>query len=121
MGHGLPAKAKVLEFKVGNTVILGCTALDEAGLPVDLTGVTVESQARSMSGALICEMTFSPINPTIGTYELIAPDEAPFVADPETGSSDYKVDIRYSTMSGLQPLVRSTETFYLRFFDSVTV
>lgn len=109
----LPKLAKVFEFKASDTVMLGCTALDENDTPVDLTNVTLASQVRDADDGLLCDMEVVPVNLTLGTYELWGPADAPWVA------GDFQIDVQYTT-PGTRQLVRSTETFYLRMLPDVT-
>lgn len=109
----LPKLAKVFEFKVSDTVMLGCAALDEDDLPADLTGVTVASQVRDSADELLCDMEVVPVDLSIGTFELWGP------ADAEWAAGDFRIDVQYTT-PGLRELVRSSETFYLRMVQDVT-
>jgi hypothetical protein len=112
--NAIAKKAQVLEFKRGDTVMLGCAAKDSAGAAVNLTGVEVEAELRTSTGELICAMEFEPANLTLGTYELWVP------ADIEPTPGDHKIDIQYTDTSGARPLVRSSETFYIRIIGDVT-
>lgn len=107
-------KAQVLEFKRGDTVMLGCTATGETGTAVNLTGVTVAAQLRDSEGNLICDMEFEPVSLALGTFELWVPSGT----EPVVG--DHKIDIQYTDTSGTRPLVRSSETFYIRIIGDVT-
>jgi hypothetical protein len=109
----LPKLAKVFEFKVGDTVMLGCAVLDEDEAPADLTNVTVASQVRDAEDALLCDMEVVPVDLTLGTYELWGPADAEWVA------GDFTIDVQYTT-PGARQMVRSTETFYLRMLQDVT-
>lgn len=114
MATCLPAKAKVFEFKVGDTVILGCTAKGSDGNPYSLSGVSINSQVRDQDGVLICSMIVSVVNAAIGTFEIRAPADAPFV------TGDFKIDVQYGIPSSSGEVIRSTETFYLRMIEDVT-
>ena len=115
MSNSLPAKAKVFDFKVGDTLLLGCAAADTDGLPFSLGGVTITSQIRSIeSGELVCDMAVNVVNLGEGTYELEAPSDAPFT------EGDYKIDVQYAIPRGAGSLIRSSETFYIRMVDDVT-
>lgn len=114
MATCLPAKAKVFEFKVGDTVVLGCTAKGSDGNPYPLTSVTIASQIRGFDGTLVCQMQVIVVNIALGTYELRAPNDAPFVP------GDYKIDVQYTIPSPSGDVIRSTETFYVRMIEDVT-
>lgn len=110
----LHKKAQVLEFKRGDTVMLGCTAIGEDNLPVNLSTTTITAQIRDGEDALICDMDVVPVNLAIGTFELWAPDATNFVP------GDHTIDVQYvMTVTG-RPITRSTETFYVRIIQDVT-
>jgi len=110
----LHKKTQVIEFKLRDTVMLGCMALDELGQPVDLTNIDVAAQVRDDAGVLICEMEVEPVVLAEGTYELWAPAEAAWVV------GDFGIDVQYTDTSGSRPLIRSSETFYIRMIQDVT-
>lgn len=111
---GLHKKAQVLEFKRGDTVMLGCAAIGEDNLPVNLSTTTITAQIRDGEDTLICNMDVEPVNLAIGTFELWAPEDAPFVA------GDHTIDVQYVSTASGRPITRSTETFYIRIVQDVT-
>ncbi len=114
MPNCLPAKAQVLEFKVGDTVMLGCQALDANGAPTPIVGMTVASEVRDEQGEIVCALEFVPITPETGVFELWAPVDVVWTAGNKV------VDIQYvSTVAG-RTLKRSTETFWLRMIQDIT-
>ncbi len=112
----LPKKAQVVEVKQGDTLMLGCQALDAEEDPVPLTDVTVAAQLRTLTGELVFEFEFEPVNLPIGTFELWRPDDGIVVEEP----GDYLVDIQYSAPYGMRQLVRSSRNFYVRILTGVT-
>ena len=117
MSACLPKKALVLEVKQGDTMTLGCSALDVAGLAVSLVGIAIRAQMRSLDdNALIAELEVEPVNLTLGTYELWYPGDGRVTAAP----SDYRIDIEYSEPSGTRTIARSSRTFYVRVLQGVT-
>lgn len=113
----LPKKAQVVEVKQGDTLMLGCQALDADEEPVPLTDVVVTSQMRDEAGELIVNMEYESVNATIGTYELWYPGTG-LTDDVEPGL--YKIDIQYSAPYGMRELKRSSNTFYVRVLAGVT-
>lgn len=110
----LHKKTQVIEFKLRDTVMLGCMALGEDGLGVDLTSVDVAAQVRDAEGALTCDMEVEPVVLADGTYELWAP------ADTVWAVGDFSIDVQYTDTAGPRALVRSSETFYIRMIQDVT-
>lgn len=115
MARCLPAKAQVLDFKLGDTVMIGCQALDAQGNPAPIAdGMTITSEVRDEDGELVCSLEYVAVNPAIGTYELWAPDDAAWTA------GNKQVDIQYVSTVGSRTLRRSTETFWLRIIPDIT-
>lgn len=107
----------VIEYKLGDTVMMSATALKDDDTPFPLTGVTVKAQVRAVdeTSTLLCDLDYVAVSAVDGTYELWEPASAPAWA-----VGEYKVDVQYeSTVSGRQ-LIRSTETFYIRIIQDVT-
>lgn len=117
MSACLPKKAQVLEVKHGDTMVLGCTALDLAGDPVSLDAITVTAQMRSLDdNSLAADLEFEAVGVVAGTYELWYPGDGRVVAP----AGDYAVDIQYSTPSGSRVITRSSRSFYIRVLEDVT-
>ena len=108
----------VLEYKLGDTVMMGATALKDDDTLFDLTSVTVKAQVRATDEAstLLCDLDYVAVTAADGTYELWEP-----ATPPAWSVGDYQVDVQYSeTLSSGRTLVRSTETFYIRIIQDVT-
>lgn len=117
MSACLPKKAKVLEVKHGDTMVLGCTAKDLAGDVVSLEDITVTAQMRSLDdNALAADLEYEAVDAFAGTYELWYPGDGRVTAAP----GDYKVDIQYSTPSGSRVITKSSVDFYIRVLEDVT-
>lgn len=113
----LPKKAQILEVKHGDTMVLGCTALDAAGVPISLEDITVKAQMRSLEdNSLVAELEFEAVNTLLGAYELWYPGTGLVDAPP----SDYAVDVEYSAAQGLRIIRRSSRNFYIRVLAGVT-
>ena len=106
----------VLEYKLGDTVMMGATALKDDDTPYDLTGVTVKAQVRSIDepATLLCDLEYVEVSASNGTYELWEPADVPWAV------GEYKIDVQYSETVGVRTLIRSTETFYIRIIQDVT-
>lgn len=99
-------------FKRGDTFSLKCT-WKQNGVPTDITGLTIASQLRSASGALIATLTVAPddqiANP--GAYALVA-----------SGSTarwplgDALCDIQIDD----QGIDRSSDTFAIPIIEDIT-
>ena len=118
MATFMSPKVSVLEYKLGDTVMMGATALKDDDTPFDLTSVTVKAQVRATDEAstLLCDLGYVPVTAADGTYELWEP-----TTPPAWVVGEYKVDVQYSeTLQSGRTLVRSTETFYIRIIQDVT-
>lgn len=118
MATFMSPKVSVLEYKLGDTVMMGATALKDDDTPFDLTSVTVKAQVRATDEAstLLCDLDYVPVTVADGTYELWEPNTPPAWV-----VGEYKVDVQYSeTLQSGRILVRSTETFYIRIIQDVT-
>ncbi len=106
-----------IDVKRGDSLVLGCTATGEDGLPIDLATITVRAQARHR-GALVADLAVQVLQASAGTYELTAPGDTTTAAWP-VGAVD--VDIEYAQpASGGRRNVRSTQTFVLHVLPDVT-
>lgn len=113
----LHKNAQVVEVKKGDSLILGCRAIDAARAAVSLVGVTVAAQLRVMStNELAANLQFSAVNLAQGEYELVYPGDSTI----DLAVGDYVVDIEYSALDGGRLVRRSTRTFYVRVIDEVT-
>ena len=112
----LPRGAQVVEVKRGDSLILGCTAMDSSGVVVPLTGITVEAQMRDGAGALVVALEYQAVNEAAGVYELWHPGDSLVTAAP----GDYIIDIQYKAVDGERTIVRSTRSFYIRVLAEVT-
>lgn len=112
----LAKKAQIVEVKQGDTLVLGCVALDSTGATVDLTGITVKAQMRDAAGALVVDLVYQHVNEAIGSYDLWHPGDSLVVAP----VGEYTVDIQYEASDGSRDIVRSTRTFYVRVLEGVT-
>jgi hypothetical protein len=105
---------KRLFFKRGDSMMLGCVALDELDAPVDLSAVQVAAQVRDAAGKLVATLVVDPVDLVLGSYELWAPGEGYTDAWP---LGDLYVDVQYTQPAGgapgARPLRRSSETFYI--------
>lgn len=106
-------------FKRGDTIMLGVTATDKAGLPVDLTDVTVEAQVRheKESNPWFATLDVVWVDRTLGRYELWAPGDSLATGWPV---GDLVADIQYSVVQGSRTIRQSTETFKLYINRDVT-
>lgn len=109
--------AMIIPLKRGNSLILGCTATGDNGLPLPLAAYTITAQARQ-GEQLVANLVVEVINAPAGTFELRAPGDSTTAAWP-LGTVD--VDIVYTqALSGGQRLVQSTETFCIAVARGVT-
>lgn len=118
MSSCLPKKAQVLEFKHGDTFVLGCAVKDADGVAVSLVGVEIKAQMRPHSDLSILTVTFEvkEVDYSLGTYELWHPGNGLLTADP----GDYVIDIEYSETIGSRVITRSSRTFYVRVLEGVS-
>lgn len=113
----LHKNAQIVEVKKGDSLILGCRALDVDGDPVSLVGVTVRSQMRSLStNGTPVNLQLELVNIAQGEFELAYPGTT--VVDLDAG--DYAIDIEYSASDAPRQVVRSSRTFYVRVLNEVT-
>lgn len=115
--HNLQRPPVQIPFKRGDVVMLGCTALDETGAPVDLTGYQVAAEVRTNAGVLVVTMVVEFVERTAGTFELWAPADGRSTAWP---LGNLEIDVQYTPPGGDRPVVRSSETFYLQLVKDVT-
>lgn len=109
--------ATVIPLKRGNSLILGCTAIGDNGLPLPLASYTITAQARQ-GEQLVDNLVVEVIDAEAGTFELRAPGDSTTPAWP-LGAVD--MDIVYAqNLPGGQRLVRSTETFSVVVSRNVT-
>jgi len=104
---------RTANFKRGDTFSLKCTWKVD-GTPTSITGLTIASQVRSASGALIATLNVVPENQTThpGAYALVA-------ANPDTSRwplGDAYCDIQIDD----QGIDRSSETFIIPVIEDVT-
>jgi hypothetical protein len=113
----------VVEVKQGDTLVLGCAAVDKLGAPVSLVGVTVSAQMRSLNGAAnaiapqALEVDF--VSLVDGTFELWMPGTGRVSVAPAV----YQVDVEYSAPVGgasTREMVRSSRTLFVRVLSGVT-
>lgn len=117
----MPKKAQVVEVKVGDTLMLGCTALDIENEPVDLTDVTITAQARKLpvepdEEEVTFDFEVDMVNALLGTYEMWYPGGGQF--DGIVG--EYQVDVQYEGPYGSRTIVRSSRDFFIRVLPGVT-
>jgi hypothetical protein len=108
-----------LRFKRGDTVMLGCEAFDDAGQPIDLTGVDVAAQVWPIKDdqPKVADLDLQWLDRAQGRYELWAPGDS-LATNWPTGN--LRVDIQYSQPSGARTLRRSSDTFHLYIEPDVT-
>ena len=117
MSGCLPKNAQVFDLKQGDTMVLGCAALDAAGLAISLEDIVVQAQMRNLEdNTLVAELEVEFVDVIAGTFELWYPGVGRVLAVP----ADYKIDIEYSTPSGERVVARSSRTFYIRVLEGVT-
>lgn len=113
---------QIIKFKRGDTVMLGCRALDTESQPVPLPDVIVEASVRPPDNPrltteqndarpALAVLDVVMVDAPNGTYELWAPDDGLATSWPV---GELRVDIQYSSIYNSKNIVRSTETFYLR-------
>ena len=109
----------VIRFKRGDTVLLGCQAQDEAGQPVDLTGVTVAAQVWPVKDGQpkVADLDVEWIERAQGRYELWAPEGGLATGWP---TGNLRIDVQYSEQQGARTLRRSSDTFYLYIEQDIT-
>lgn len=109
----------ILRFKRGDTIMLGCEAFDDAGQPIDLTGVEVAAQVWPIKAGQpkVADLQVQWLDRASGRYELWAPGDS-LATDWPTGN--LSVDIQYSQPSGARTLRRSSDTFHLYIEADVT-
>jgi hypothetical protein len=95
--------------KRGDTWHKRCTFLDDESHPQSLSGYTIRSQVRTLSGDLVTALTVNITDAINGEFEL-GPQSANWPI------SILECDIEY-TISGV---VFSTETFYIDVRQDVT-
>ena len=106
-----------IPLKRGDSFVLGCTAANAAGQPIDLTVYTVTAQAR-LADALVANLVVTFVERSQGTFELRAPGDSTTDSWPV---GPVEVDIQYQTAgAGGTQLVRSTETFVVDVKKGVT-
>lgn len=106
-----------IDFKRGDSVVIGCSAKNDAGVAMDLTGVQVRAQVRVPdTGSLVATFDVEWINRAQGTFELWAQDSTPSSAWP---LGELHMDIEYE-IPGPRTLVRSTETIKLNILEDMT-
>lgn len=107
----------VIPIKRGDSLILGCRATGDNGVPLPLAAYTVTAQARQ-GEQLVATLVVQVVDASAGTFELRAPGDSTTASWP-LGAVD--VDIRYEqTLAGGQRLVRSTESFVINVARGVT-
>jgi hypothetical protein len=106
-----------IPLKQGDSFILGCSAADEQGQPLDLTDYAVTSQARQ-AGRLVADLVVEFVNRPLGEFEIRAPGDS---TTPSWPVGPVEVDIQYQK-PGLPGLlsVSSTETFVVDVQKGVT-
>lgn len=80
------------ELKRGDTLTADCVHRDDAGAPIDLTGMTINSSVQSMDGS-----KSYPLNVTINPDQVAHKGEYAIEGDTSTWEPGYslKWDIRY--------------------------
>ncbi len=111
--------AQRLAFKRGDTVMLGCAALDAFGLPASLVSIDVAAQARTQAGELVADLELRWVDRAGGTFELWAPADGLSTSWP---LGNLAVDIRYTepAQPGVRLRVQRSETFFLVMEKGVT-
>lgn len=99
--------------------MLGCSATDAAGRPLDLTGIDVTCQVKGGKHPfpVVATLALEWIDRAQGTYELWAPGDSLTTLWP-TGL--LLADIQYSTTLGARTLRKSTETFQIYLIEDIT-
>ncbi len=97
-------------FKIGTTLVIPAQALDDAGVGIDLTNITLKSQLRTENGGFVADMTVQWVDRANGSYALWLPG---------TGTTDgykpglYVLDVFYTEPNAGfngRPVVVATET-----------
>jgi len=100
-----------IELKRGDQLALDVTRMDEAGNPVDLTGLTITSQAK-ISG-FVANLTVTVTNAAAGQLRLSAPATATALWP----VASLSVDIKYDAGGGN---IRRSKTFNLKVTKEIT-
>lgn len=104
-----------IDFKRGDTVVIGCSAKDDMGAAMDLTNIEVKAQVRNpeKNMVLVSDFDVEWVNRTQGTFELWADDSTNWPV------GELHMDIEYK-IPGTRELIRSTETIKLNMLEDVT-
>ena len=109
------------EFKVGTSLIIPAQALDDAGVGIDLTNITVTSQLRSEDGKLLETMDIQWVDRANGSYALWLPGMGT-TAGYKVGR--YVLDVFYTELAagfGGRPVVVATDTLVIDLVRAETV
>lgn len=107
-------------FKIGTTLVIPAQALDDAGVGIDLTNITLKSQLRTPNGGMVAEMAIQWVDRAAGSYALWLPG---------TGTTDgykvgeYALDVFYTEANagfGGRPVVVATETLAIALVKAET-
>lgn len=106
-----------IDFKRGDTIVIGCSAKDDAGAAMNLTGIEVKAQVRVPdTGVLVADFDVEWVNRAGGTFELWGSESKPSSQWP---LGELHMDIEYA-LPGTRNLVRSTETIILYILADIT-
>lgn len=101
-----------ITHKRGDTFAIACT-IENAGVPVDITGWTVASQARANDDTVLQTFTVTVTDATTGSFSISATSTQTELWSLGT----YSVDIEFIDGDGE---VNSTETFTLSVIRDIT-
>lgn len=99
-----------IAHKRGDTFMLGATATDAAGQPINLTGYTVRAQVRrphALGGGLVAALVVDVTHATAGQYTLRASGDGTTAQWP-VGKAE--LDIEYEAGTGPAPGVRQVQS-----------
>lgn len=107
-------------FKIGTTLVIPAQALNDAGVGIDLTNITVKSQLRTENGGFVADMAIQWVDRVAGSFALWLPG---------TGTTDgykpglYVLDVFYTEPNagfGGRPVVVATETLPIALIKAET-
>lgn len=100
-----------VSVKEYDSIIISCEYIDDSGNPVDLSGVSVLSDIKSMTGKLVASFTVTIDDVLAGKFTL-----TPSVGHIDVGF--YQVDILFVGIATGQRI--SSETFRLNIASAIT-
>jgi hypothetical protein len=108
-------------FKIGTTLVIPAQALDDAGVGINLTNITVKSQLRTEDGKAVATLDIQWIDRPNGSYALWLPGDGT-TADYKPGR--YVLDVFYTEQNagfGGRPVVVATDTLTIDIGRAETV